>query len=103
MIAGLLAIAINNSSPAQIESVVRTAYDTLAPFIADPFLLIRTGLIQSNAFAVQGLEYAGDIDRLLDEIRLQDMLENLIVDDAAGQDDVNQDEFETTEPPFSDS
>ena len=101
-VAGLLAIAINNSTPGQIEFIIRAAYDTLSSSYADPLQLVKTSVLQSNAFSVEGLESVEGIDGLLGEIKLQDMLENLVLDEAAGQVEVEQDDFEP-EPPFSDS
>ena len=93
--AGLLAIAINNSTPGQIEFVIQAAYETLMSVSSDPFTLVKTGILQSTAFTVLGLDTTEGIEDLLTEIRLQDNLENLVIDEAVAPDD-NQDDFDNS-------
>ena len=40
---------------------------------------------------------------LLEEVRLQDRLESLVVDEAAGQDDLEKDDFEQSAEPSNSS
>ena len=96
-VAGLLALAINNSVPGQNELLLQVAYNTLSSSYADPFQLVKAGVLQSNAFTVQGLAFTQGMDTLLDEIRLQDTLENMSLGDAAGQDEVDQDFYDPGE------
>ena len=94
----LLAIAIDNSTPGQIEFVIQAAYNSFSSNYPDPFQLVKTGVLQSNAFTVEGLDSTEGIDALLDEIKLQDMLETVEFDDATGQEETVQDDFESPDP-----
>ena len=101
---GIIADAVNNSTPGQIQGVIESAYRSLAPVTDQAFFQVREGLLRSSAFAVSGLELSDDIDGLLDEIRLQDQLEVLQFDETAEVDNIaDVDEFVPPEgPPLSD-
>ncbi len=104
-ITSLLALAINNSTPGNIEQLLRVAYLALSSEFGDPFAMVKEGVLRSNAFTITGIELAEGVDELVTEIRLQDLLEtsdteDLIIDDTASEVDVFDPE---PEPPLSDS
>lgn len=105
-ISDLLAHAINNSTPGQIERVLDAAFQALSNEVADPFALVKEGVLRSNAFTVEGIEYAEGVDDLITEIRLQDVLEVLVTEEGASIDEVADADLPPPspfEPPFSDS
>lgn len=84
----LLALAINNSTPGQIERVMEAAYIALADDIADPFSMVKEGILRSNAFTVEGIEHAEEIDSLITEIQLQDVLEVVVSEEGTDVDQI---------------
>lgn len=104
----LLALAINNSTPGEIERVMEAAYIALADEIADPFAMVKEGVLRSNAFTVEGIEYAEEIDDLVTEIQLQDILEVVVTEEGTDVDEIADVDAPPPEPgggepPFSDS
>lgn len=102
----LLAFAINNSTPGRIESVLEAAFQALANEVADPFALVKEGVLRSNAFTVEGIEFAEDIDDLVTEIRLQDVLEVVASEEGANIAEIADADApppDPIDPPLSDS
>jgi len=102
----LLAHAINNSTPGQIERVLEAAFQALATEVADPFALVKEGVLRSNAFTVQGIEYAEEIDDLVTEVCLQDLLEVVVSEEGNNIDEIADADApppDPIEPPLSDS
>ena len=87
-VSDLLALAINNSTPGQIERVLEAAFQALSTEVADPFALVKEGVLRSNAFTVEGIEYAEEVDDLVTEIRLQDVLEVVVAEEGNNIDEI---------------
>ncbi len=79
----LLALAINNSTPGDIERVLQVSFLSLTGQVVDPFATVKEAVLLSNAFTVEGIEFAEDVDDLVTEIRLQDVLENATAEQFA--------------------
>lgn len=76
--AGIVTIAVNESPPGGIATLLQAAFEALESIEVEAFPVIQTGLLASDVFDVAGLELVTDMAQSLDEVQMQDLLESIL-------------------------